>query len=85
MDPIKEQLDELTAIIETLRAAVGALASTHPNQALLLQEYDGFTASLQALVQGQAKSDWYIETLAKHVGFTRTFLAVEQPPGPATS
>lgn len=81
MDPIKEQLDELTAIVETLRAAIGAMAATHPNQALLLREYDACTQSLEALVQGQPKSDWYLETLAKHVGFTRKFLAVDQPAG----
>ena len=72
---ITEHLDELTATVETLRAAVAALAEHVPDRSAVLKDYDDCCAHLQALVQGQSHPDAYLTTLETAVAHTRLFLA----------
>ena len=73
----KDQLDEVTAMAETLRAAIGALAATLAKQevrAALLKEYDDAIANLTALSLGKNHRDQYLDDLEAAAAQTRKFL-----------
>lgn len=71
---LKDHLDEITAVTETLREAIGALAATIPDRSTLLAQYDKRTAQRQARTLGEMHSERYLEYLEKHIRDTRAIL-----------
>lgn len=76
----KDHLDELTAVVETLRCAIGAMAPYVSNRNAMLGEYDTFTAHLHSLALGKDHSERFLQYLEEHVAKTRMFLAPIEPP-----
>jgi hypothetical protein len=69
------QLDELAAVMESIRCAVAAIGQQLPDPAQALHDYDQCALALRSLVQGQPKSEWYLGELDRQIDNTRRFLA----------
>lgn len=73
---ITDHLQELTAVVETLRVAIGSLVVEAKDRQRVLQEYDQGIAHLEAISLGKVHSERYLEYLEEHAKKTRLFLSV---------
>ena len=69
-----DRLDEIMAIVDSLRVAVASLAISAPNQRALLSEFDAGVSTLLDIARGDACSDQYVHYLEEHAPLMRVFL-----------
>ena len=79
-DPLARDVQQIGAHIEVLKAAVFALASTHPNIQQLLLCYDAATTVLDAKEQGSDKPEAYVQHLAHLIPIFRKQLELAATP-----
>lgn len=80
-ESLARQIHELAAHIEALKAAVLALAATHPDPADLLRHYDAAAAVLARQEQASTKPVAYVQRLTWLLPILRSQIELANPQG----